>query len=131
MKAAELKRWIGHNWIWCCPVLVLAIGLLDLICTLKALHAGVLVELNPIMDFMIRNWGSVGLTAYRSIMTLLGCGLLLWALRMYHEHHSTPARWGVQDRAGRVRAVVWGGQAVLVASHLGLASWWTAWFMLY
>jgi len=113
----------GKNWIWICPLVMLIVGMIDTACTLAALKTGVLVELNPIMALMIDKGGPLGLALYRSAVTLLGCGLLLWALRMYRDSRINGSS------SPRTRGLVWIGQTILVAAHLGLAAWWTAWFI--
>lgn len=114
---------VGPNWIWICPVIVLIVGAFDLACTLGALHYGVLHELNPIAARVIAAGGAIGLACYRAVITLLGCGLLVWGLRMYRDRRFNDASHG------RIRRVVWLGQGVLLVSHLGLVTWWTLWFL--
>jgi len=114
---------VGPNWIWICPVIVLIVGAFDLACTLGALHSGVLQELNPIAARVIETGGAIGLACYRAVITLLGCGLLVWGLRMYRDRRFNDASHG------RVRRMVWLGQGILLVSHLGLVSWWTLWFL--
>lgn len=111
------------NWIWVCPAVVLVVGMIDTACTLAALKMGMLVELNPIMALMIEKGGPLGLALYRAAATLLGCGLLLWALRMYRDGRIN------RSALARTRGLVWLGQAVLVVAHLALAAWWTVWFL--
>lgn len=111
------------NWIWVCPAIMLIVGAIDTACTLAALKMGLLIELNPVMAYMIEIGGAFGVGLYRSGMTLVGCGVLVWALRMYRDGRMPDAH------TPRVRRVVWTGQGVLIAAHLALAGWWTAWFL--
>jgi hypothetical protein len=104
--ARRKLRSVGPNWIWICPVIVLIVGAFDLACTLGALHYGVLQELNPI-----------------AARVIAAGGLLVWGLRMYRDRRFSYASHG------RVRRMVWLGQAILLVSHLGLVSWWTLWFL--
>lgn len=122
--SAASKPRLEKNWIWICPAVMLVVGMIDTACTLAALKMGVLIELNPVMALMIEKGGPLGLALYRSGVTLLGCGLLLWALRMYRDGRIQGSS------AARTRGMVWFGQAVLVTAHLALAAWWTAWFIL-
>jgi len=112
---------LAESWIWLGPVMIAVVGAFDLACTIMAFENGWLVEMNPIANAALEWRGSAGLALYRFIMTAGGCVLLVWGLRMYR------LRRFVGISAIRVRAVVWGGQGVLVASHLALVAYWIAW----
>ncbi len=102
-------------------MMIATVGLFDLACTISAFEKGWLVELNPIAGAVLESSGSGGLAAYRFAMTTAGCLLLVWGLRLYRSRRI------IGTATARVRAVVWGGQATLVASHLALVAYWLAW----
>jgi hypothetical protein len=101
--------------------MIATVGLFDLVCTISAFEKGWLVELNPVAGAVLGRSGSAGLALYRFVMTTAGCILLVWGLRLYR------ARRLVGSATRRVRAVVWGGQATLVATHVALVAYWIAW----
>jgi hypothetical protein len=109
------------QWIWIGPAMIIIVGAFDLFCTISAYEKGWLVELNPVANATLEYAGSMGLAIYRFILTAAGCILLTWGLRMYR------LRRFVSSSPGRVRAVVWTGQIVLITTHLGLVAYWVAW----
>jgi len=117
----RLLRTLAEHWIWLGPVMIVVVGIFDLACTIMAFENGWLVEMNPIANAALEWAGSPGLALYRFVMTAGGCLLLVWGLRMYR------LRRFVGFSAARVRAVVWGGQGVLVATHVALVFYWVAW----
>lgn len=112
---------LAEHWIWLGPVMIILVGAFDLACTIMAFEKGWLVEINPIANAALEWAGSPGLALYRFIMTAAGCILLVWGLRTYR------LRRFVGASTARVRAVVWGGQGVLVATHVALVFYWVAW----
>jgi len=113
-------RLLAHHWIWLGPLMIVAVGLFDLICTISAFERGWLVEMNPLANAALNYAGAAGLTVYRFVMTSAGCILLTWGMRTYRLRRFVGS-------VRRVRAVVWTGQAVLVATHAALVCWWIAW----
>ncbi len=109
------------QWIWIGPAMIVVVGAFDLFCTISAYEKGWLVELNPLANATLEYAGSMGLAIYRFILTAAGCIILTWGLRMYR------LRRFVSNSPGRVRAVVWTGQIVLITTHLGLVAYWVAW----
>jgi len=101
--------------------MLLAVGAFDLALTLSAFEAGRLVELNPVAAVILERGGGSALAVYRLVMTVSGCILLSWGLRMYQ------LRRFVGNNLMRVRRMVWLSQITLIASHLGLVAWWIAW----
>ena len=112
---------LGEHWIWLGPVMIVVVGIFDLVCTIMAFEKGWLVEMNPIANAALEWAGSPGLALYRFVMTVAGCLLLVWGLRTYR------LRRFVGSSAARIRAVVWGGQGVLVATHVALVFYWVTW----
>ena len=117
----DFLRALAARWIWLGPAMILAVGAFDLACTIMAFENGWLVEMNPLANEALVWGGSAGLALYRFVMTAGGCLLLVWGLRMYR------LRRYVGASAIRVRAIVWGGQVVLVAAHGALVLYWIAW----
>ncbi|RMD82103.1 MAG: hypothetical protein D6815_10010 [Candidatus Dadabacteria bacterium] len=115
---ARLARALASRWIWLGPAMIAAVGVFDLACTLTAYHEGWLVEANPLARAVLERWGAGGLAAYRLGLVYAGCVLLVWGLRAYRARNWT----GAARR--RARAVVWGGQLVLILSHAALVVWW-------
>jgi len=101
--------------------MLLAVGAFDLALTISAFEAGRLVEMNPVAAAVLNHGGSPALALYRLVMTVSGCVLLSWGLRMYR------LRRFVGSNLKRVRRMVWLSQITLIASHLGLVAWWVAW----
>jgi hypothetical protein len=101
--------------------MLLTVGAFDLALTISAFEAGRLVEMNPIAAAVLAHGGSAALAVYRLVMTVAGCVLLSWGLRMYE------LRRFVGSNLKRVRRMVWASQIALIASHLGLVAWWIAW----
>lgn len=115
--------YLKRKWFWLLPLMVTAVAAFDLTCTLGALHEGTLVELNPLMRVVIAKTGSIGLVAFKVVVTVCVSFLLAWALRAYSQ-----GRFAIADH-GRVRTVVMTGQAVIVLAHGALVSWWLLWFL--
>ncbi len=113
----------ARHWIWLGPTMIVVVGLFDLTCTLTAYHEGWLVEANPLARAVLERWGAAGLAAYRLVFMYIGCVLLVWGLRMYRVRRHL----GRVHR--RIRAVVWGGQIVLILSHAALVAWWSYWLL--
>jgi hypothetical protein len=113
-------RTLAYHWIWLGPLMIVAVGLFDLICTISAFERGWLVEMNPLANAALNYAGAAGLTVYRFVMTTAGCILLTWGMRAYRLRRFVGS-------VRRVRLVVWSGQAVLAATHLALVCWWIAW----
>jgi len=110
-----------RSWLWVGPAMLLAVGAFDLALTISAFEAGRLVEMNPVAAAVLNHGGSPALALYRLVMTVSGCVLLSWGLRMYR------LRRFVGSNLKRVRRMVWLSQITLIASHLGLVAWWVAW----
>ena len=110
-----------RSWLWVAPAMLLTVGAFDLALTISAFEAGRLVEMNPIAAAVLAHGGSPALAVYRLVMTVAGCVLLSWGLRMYE------LRRFVGSNLKRVRRMVWVSQIALIASHLGLVAWWIAW----
>lgn len=101
--------------------IMLLVGFFDLGCTITAYEHGQLVELNPLADSILAQYGSPGLALFRFIMTALACVGLNWALRTYQ------LRYHLRSDIRRIRTVVHSSLAVVVTSHAGLLAWWLAW----
>ncbi|RMF23140.1 MAG: hypothetical protein D6760_06025 [Deltaproteobacteria bacterium] len=114
---------LARHWIWLGPAMIVVVGLFDLVCTLTAYHEGWLVEGNPLARAVLDRWGAPGLAAYRLALMYIGCVLLVWGLRMYR------LRRHLDSAHRRIRAVVWGGQIVLILSHAALVAWWSYWLL--
>ncbi len=113
----------ARHWIWLGPTMIVVVGLFDLACTLTAYHEGWLVEGNPLARAVLDHWGAAGLAAYRLAFMYIGCVLLVWGLRMYR------VRRHLGSAHRRIRVVVWGGQVVLILSHVALVAWWSYWLL--
>lgn len=110
-----------RSWLWIGPAMLLGVGAFDLALTISAFEAGKLVEMNPIAAVILEHGGSPALAVYRLVMTVTGCVLLSWGLRMYRH------RRFIGSNFKRVRRMIWLSQITLIASHLGLVAWWIAW----
>jgi hypothetical protein len=111
-----------RRWEYLGPAMLLTVGALDLALTVSAFESGTLVELNPIAAFVLALGGSAALAVYRLVMTVTGCVLLSWGLRMYRLQRF------VGSNRQRIRRMMWASQITLIASHAGLVAWWIAWF---
>ena len=109
------------RWIWAGPAMLLIVGAFDLALTVSAFESGKLVEMNPVAARVLEHGGSPALAVYRLVLTMTGCVLLSWGLRMYR------LRRYIGSNFARVRAMLWVSQIVLIASHVGLVAWWIAW----
>ena len=110
-----------RSWIWVGPAMLLVVGAFDLALTISAFEAGKLVEMNPFAARVLDHGGSPALAVYRLVMTVTGCILLSWGLRMYR------LRRHIGTNFARVRVMLWVSQIVLIVSHVGLVAWWLAW----
>jgi hypothetical protein len=124
--ALALPQWSAWkcSWLWAGPAMLLGVGAFDLALTISAFEAGQLVEMNPFAAAVLGHGGSSALAVYRFVMTLSGCILLRWGLHAYRLRRFPRADYR------RVRAVLWGSQIALIASHVGLVGWWLAWLSL-
>ncbi len=101
--------------------LILVVGALDMVLTIRALDLGWLIELNPIADWVIRHYGRNGLAVFRFIGATGTALILYWALI---QHRSEQIAMTTREH---VQSVVGMGVVVIVATHVTLVLWWAAW----